>query len=47
MKERLRGEVIKELHKLEMTCFDMASLLRGLGIHVGGGFHPLLPEVSH
>ena len=29
-----------------MTCIDMASLLRGLGIQVGGGSCPMLPEVS-
>lgn len=45
LKEQFRVEVLKELNKLEMTCIDMASLLRGLGIHVGGGFHPLSNEV--
>lgn len=47
MKENLRAEVRKELYKLENTCIDMASLLRGLGIHVGGGFYPLSHEVSY
>lgn len=46
MKEKLRLEVRKELDKLEMTSSDMASLLRGLGIHVGGGFCPSSNEVS-
>lgn len=46
MKEQLRVEIRKGLHKLEMTCVDMASLLRGLGIQVGGGFKPLPREAS-
>ncbi|KAJ8570048.1 hypothetical protein K7X08_006625 [Anisodus acutangulus] len=37
LKERIRAEVRKELSKLEMTCLDMASVLRGLGITVGDG----------
>ncbi|XP_059317138.1 uncharacterized protein LOC132067812 [Lycium ferocissimum] len=37
LKERIRAEVRKELSKLEMTCLDMASVLRGLGINVGDG----------
>uniref|UniRef100_A0A5B7ABK2 J domain-containing protein n=1 Tax=Davidia involucrata TaxID=16924 RepID=A0A5B7ABK2_DAVIN len=45
LKEQLRAEVRKELIKLEMTCPDMASLLRGLGIHVGSGLHPPPHEV--
>ncbi|PSR88191.1 J domain-containing protein required for chloroplast accumulation response like [Actinidia chinensis var. chinensis] len=45
MKEQIRAEVRKELSKLEKTCRDMASLLRGLGIKVGGGFQPLPHEV--
>ncbi|KAM7468449.1 hypothetical protein LguiB_016011 [Lonicera macranthoides] len=45
LKERLRAEVRKELHKLEVMCSDMASLLRGLGIVVDGGLHPLSQEV--
>ncbi|KAE8681995.1 Chaperone DnaJ-domain superfamily protein, putative isoform 3 [Hibiscus syriacus] len=40
LKEQLRTEVRKELSKLEISCIDMASLLRGLGIPVGGGFIP-------
>ena len=47
MKEQIRAEVRKELSKLEKTCRDMASLLRGLGIKVGGGFQPLPHEVSY
>ena len=45
LKERLRIEVRKELIKLEKSCIDMASLLRSLGIPVGGGFCPLSNEV--
>lgn len=45
LKEKLRAEVRKELYKLETTCIDMASLLRALGIHVGGSFRPLSQEV--
>ncbi|XP_054809693.1 uncharacterized protein LOC129311413 [Prosopis cineraria] len=45
MKEQLRIEIRKELNKLEITCVDMASLLRGLGIQVGGGCSPLPQEV--
>eukprot|EP00258_Populus_trichocarpa_P033251 XP_024449270.1 uncharacterized protein LOC112326161 isoform X2 [Populus trichocarpa] len=41
IKERFRVEVRKELYRLEVTCINMASLLRGLGIHVEGGFQPL------
>ena len=46
MKEQHRAEVRKELSKLEITCRDMASLLRGLGIQVGSGVQPLPHEVS-
>ncbi|KAH9772257.1 hypothetical protein KPL71_012970 [Citrus sinensis] len=46
LKEKIRIEVRKELCKLETTCIDMASLLRALGIHVGGSFRPLSQEVS-
>lgn len=45
MKEQFRVEIRNELTKLEMTCIDMASLLRGLGIQVGGGVYPLPQEV--
>ncbi|PHT48736.1 hypothetical protein CQW23_12944 [Capsicum baccatum] len=37
LKEPIQAEVQKELSKLEMTCHDMASVLRGLGINVGDG----------
>lgn len=47
IKGKLRLEVQKELDKLEMTCGDMTSLLRGLEIHVGGGFCPSANEVSY
>ncbi|KAF7124989.1 hypothetical protein RHSIM_Rhsim12G0071400 [Rhododendron simsii] len=45
LKEQIRSEVRKELKLLEITCRDMASLLRGLGIQVGGGFHSPPQEV--
>lgn len=45
LKEQYRGEVIQGLKKLETTCVDMASLLRGLGIEVGEGPIPLSHEV--
>lgn len=44
-KEQLRSEIRKELSILELSCIDMASLLRSLGIRVDGGFHPLSNEV--
>ncbi|KAE9605607.1 putative DnaJ domain-containing protein [Lupinus albus] len=37
LKEQLRVEIQRGLIILETQCRDMASLLRGLGIHVGGG----------
>ncbi|PHT33590.1 hypothetical protein CQW23_25390, partial [Capsicum baccatum] len=37
LKEQIRAEVGKEISKIEMTCRDMASVLRGLGITVGNG----------
>ncbi|XP_016546896.2 stress response protein NST1 [Capsicum annuum] len=37
LKEPMKAEVQKELSKLELTCHDMASVLRGLGINVGDG----------
>lgn len=46
LKEKLRVEVMKELGKLEMTCSNMASLLRSLGIKIGGGPFPSSDEVS-
>ncbi|EEF47724.1 hypothetical protein RCOM_1467930 [Ricinus communis] len=45
LKEQLRIEVRRELDKLEANCTDMASLLRGLGIDIGGGFYPSSTEV--
>ncbi|KAI4386423.1 hypothetical protein MLD38_004355 [Melastoma candidum] len=44
IREQLRAEVRRELSMLEVKCFDMASLLRGLGIHVPGQA-PLSKEV--
>jgi len=46
LKEQLRAEVRKELEKIELRYRDMASLLRGLGIHVGGGPYPMPREVK-
>lgn len=46
LKEKLRVEIQKGLNQLEMQCHDMTSLLRGLGIHVGGSFIPLPNEVQ-
>nr|XP_010906190.1 uncharacterized protein LOC105033203 [Elaeis guineensis]XP_010906191.1 uncharacterized protein LOC105033203 [Elaeis guineensis]XP_019702134.1 uncharacterized protein LOC105033203 [Elaeis guineensis] len=46
LKEKLRAEVRKELDKMEGRYRDMASLLRGLGIHVEGGPFPLSHEVN-
>ncbi|VFQ71007.1 unnamed protein product [Cuscuta campestris] len=44
-KDVIRSEVRRELSKLEKTCCDMASVLRGLGITVGGSPSPKLNEV--
>ncbi|KAG5059640.1 hypothetical protein JHK87_000669 [Glycine soja] len=46
LKEQLRVEIQKGLNQLEMRCHDMPSLLRGLGIQVGGSFIPLPNEAS-
>ncbi|KAK7826190.1 hypothetical protein CFP56_032395 [Quercus suber] len=43
LKEQRRVEIRKELDKLETS--DMATLLRGLGIEVGGDSDPLPHEV--
>nr|XP_043606113.1 stress response protein NST1-like [Erigeron canadensis]XP_043606114.1 stress response protein NST1-like [Erigeron canadensis] len=45
LKEKYRTEFREKLKKLEITCLDMASLLRGLGIQVGNGHVPLSHEV--
>ncbi|KAK4791436.1 hypothetical protein SAY86_031849 [Trapa natans] len=45
LKEKLRAEIRKELDRLEMSCIDMASLLRGLGIQVGSSPSPISQEV--
>ena len=44
LKEQLRVEIRKELDKLETS--DMATLLRDLGIKLGGDSDPLPHEVS-
>lgn len=46
LKELFRAEVRRELDKMEGRFRDMASLLRGLGIHVEGGPFPLSHEVN-
>ncbi|KAK7348806.1 hypothetical protein VNO80_23500 [Phaseolus coccineus] len=46
LKEQLRVDIRKGLNHLEMQCHDMTSLLRGLGIHVGGSCTPLPNEVQ-
>jgi preprotein translocase subunit Sec63 len=45
MKEKVRAEITKSLKLLELKSFNMAALLRGLGIQVGGGISPLPNEV--
>ncbi|KAH7660622.1 DnaJ domain-containing protein [Dioscorea alata] len=45
LKEQYRAEVRKELEQMETRYRDLASLLRGLGIHVRGGQFPLPHEV--
>ncbi|CAN8236030.1 unnamed protein product [Cochlearia groenlandica] len=45
MKEKIRTGITKSLKILELKCINMASLLRGLGIQVGGGTSPLPHEV--
>eukprot|EP00253_Pinus_taeda_P022636 PITA_22636 len=37
LKEQFRGEITRNLRKFASNCKDMASLLRRLGIPVGGG----------
>ncbi|CAN1794962.1 hypothetical protein LINPERHAP1_LOCUS20452 [Linum perenne] len=44
-KERFRVEIRKQLSQLESRCIDLASLLRSLGINVGGGIRPTPNEV--
>ena len=44
LKEQIRVEIRKELDKLETS--NMATLLRGLGIKLGGDSDPLPHEVS-
>ncbi|KAH0468668.1 hypothetical protein IEQ34_001900 [Dendrobium chrysotoxum] len=46
LKERIRTEVRKDLEMVEMTCRDMTSVLRALGIHVKGGFSPTVKEIN-
>ncbi|XP_010681131.2 uncharacterized protein LOC104896127 isoform X2 [Beta vulgaris subsp. vulgaris] len=46
LKERHRVEIRQEVRRIEAECRDMASLLRYLGIHVGGGLYPSPNEVQ-
>ncbi|KAK1269734.1 hypothetical protein QJS04_geneDACA005284 [Acorus gramineus] len=46
LKEKLRMEIRKELALLELKHRDLASVLRGLGINVGGGLFPGPSEVN-
>ncbi|XP_021867500.2 uncharacterized protein [Spinacia oleracea] len=46
LKEKHRSEIKMELRRTEAICSDMASLLRCLGIHVGGGQYPPPNEVQ-
>ncbi|KAF9624444.1 hypothetical protein IFM89_011452 [Coptis chinensis] len=46
LKDQLRAEVRKELHRMELVYTDMVSLLRALGIRVGTGFCPSSREVN-
>ncbi|KAJ3705971.1 hypothetical protein LUZ61_009676 [Rhynchospora tenuis] len=46
LKEEIRAEVRKELEKMEKRYTDMASILRGLGIPVGGGLLPMPDQVK-
>lgn len=45
LKEDLRAEVRKELERMEKRYTDMASILRSLGITVGGGLVPMPNQV--
>lgn len=45
LKEALRSEVRKDLESMEKKHIDMASILRGLGIPVGGGLFPMPNQV--
>lgn len=46
LKEKYRAEIKKELQRIEAISGDMASLLRCLGIKVGGGSFPSQHEVT-
>ncbi|XP_050221853.1 uncharacterized protein LOC126672015 [Mercurialis annua] len=45
LKDQLRSEIRRDLDLLEANCRDMVSLLRGLGIDIGGRLHSSSPEV--
>ncbi|KAI3978105.1 hypothetical protein MKX01_032482 [Papaver californicum] len=45
LKEEIRAKIRKELDKVEKLYYDMASLLRYLGIDVRGGHNPMPREV--
>lgn len=46
LKEQFRGEITSELEEIASNCKDMASLLRRLGIPVGGGSFPSSQQVN-
>ncbi|KAF3324070.1 DnaJ domain-containing protein [Carex littledalei] len=46
LKEKLRAEVRKDLERMEKRYTDMASILRSLGIPVGGGLVPMPNQVK-
>jgi hypothetical protein len=45
LKEQFRGQITSELEEIASSCKDMASLLRRLGIPVGGGNFPSSQQV--
>jgi len=46
LKEQFRGQITSELEEIASSCKDMASLLRRLGIPVGGGNFPSSQQVN-
>ncbi|XXG46529.1 hypothetical protein AAC387_Pa02g1348 [Persea americana] len=46
LKEKFRAEIREELENIELRYRDMASLLRALGVPVGGGLYPTPREIN-
>lgn len=46
LKEQFRGQINSKLEEIASSCKDMASLLRCLGIPVGGGYFPSPQQVN-